>query len=81
MLAYSGSNILAIKVESFPAHKQKLSGFVVGQSGSKTFCLNGATMTTFELPLSAPMYQYIEKKLFKQAHKVACLGKILLHNI
>lgn len=74
MLAYSGNNLLAIKVESFPAHKQKLSGFVVGQSGSKTFCLNGSIMTTLELPLSAPMYQYIEKKMFREAHKVACLG-------
>lgn len=76
MLAYSGNNVLAIKVESFPAYKQKLTGFVVGQSGSKTFCLNGSLMSTLELPLSAPMYQYIEKKMFVQAHKVACLGML-----
>ncbi|KAF2899366.1 hypothetical protein ILUMI_06809 [Ignelater luminosus] len=31
-------------------------------------------MTTLELPLSTPMYQYIEKKMFNEAHKVACLG-------
>ncbi|XP_017773799.1 PREDICTED: intraflagellar transport protein 122 homolog [Nicrophorus vespilloides] len=74
MLAFSGPNLLSIKVEDFPAHRQKLNGFVVGLTGSKVFCLNGSAMTTLELPLSAPMYQYIEKKMFSEAHKVACLG-------
>lgn len=58
----------------FPAHRQKLVGFVVGLTGSRVFCLNGPNMTTLELPLSTPMYQYIEKKMFNEAHKVACLG-------
>lgn len=74
MLAFSGNNSLAIKVLDFPAHKQKLTGFVVGLSGSKVFCLNGPVMSTFELPLSAPMYQYIERDMFSEAYKVACLG-------
>ncbi|XP_022909973.2 intraflagellar transport protein 122 homolog [Onthophagus taurus] len=74
MLAFTGQDNLAIKVLDFPAHKQKLHGFVVGLSGSKVFCLNGPTMNTFEMPLGAPMYQYIDKKMFQDAYKVACLG-------
>ncbi|XP_972704.1 intraflagellar transport protein 122 homolog [Tribolium castaneum] len=74
MVAFSGNNSLAIKVLDFPAHRQKMMGFVVGLSGAKVFCLNGAAMVTLELPLSAPMYQYIDKKMFDEAYKVACLG-------
>lgn len=74
MLAISGNNSLAIKVADFPAHRQKLNGFVVGLTGSQVFCLNGPSMTTIDLPLSTPMYQYIEKRLFKDAYDVACLG-------
>ncbi|GJQ71136.1 hypothetical protein Trydic_g1040 [Trypoxylus dichotomus] len=74
MLSFSGNDMLAIKVIDFPSHQQKLHGFVVGFSGSKVFCLNGANMNTFDMALSAPMYQYIEKKMFQEAHKIACLG-------
>lgn len=74
MLAFSGNNSLAIKVLDFPAHRQKLIGFVVGLAGSKVFCLNGPVMSTMELPLSAPMYQYIQKEMFDQSYNVACLG-------
>lgn len=74
MLALSGNNSLAIKVRDFPPHRQKLNGFVVGLSGSKVFCLNGSVMNTLEVPLSSPMYQYIDKKMFSEAYKVACLG-------
>lgn len=58
----------------FPAHVQILNGFVVGFMGSKVFCLNDATMNTLEVPLSAPMYQYIDKKMFNDAYNIACLG-------
>ncbi|ERL84617.1 hypothetical protein D910_02045, partial [Dendroctonus ponderosae] len=74
MVAFSGSNTLAIKVMDFPAHVQKLSGFVVGVCGSKAFCLNDFTMNTLELPLSSPMYQFIEKHMYHDAYKIACLG-------
>lgn len=74
MIAFSGNNTLGIKVSDFPAHRQKLAGFVVGLTGSQVFCLNGSTMTTIEVPLSAPMYQYMEKRMFQEAHDVACLG-------
>ncbi|KAB0796579.1 hypothetical protein PPYR_10640 [Photinus pyralis] len=74
MIAFSGNNCLSVKVSTFTAHKQQLVGFVVGLTGSRVFCLNGSTISTFELPLSAPMYQYIEKKMYNEAHKIACLG-------
>lgn len=74
MLSFSGNETLAIKIVDFPSHQQKLHGFVVGLSGSKVFCLNGSNMNTFEMALSAPMYQYIDKKMFYEAHKIACLG-------
>ncbi|XP_030763034.1 intraflagellar transport protein 122 homolog [Sitophilus oryzae] len=74
MLAFSGNNTLSIKVMDFPAHVQKMTGFVVGLSGSKVFCLNGSAMSSLDLPLSAPMYQFIEKKMYNDAYKIACLG-------
>lgn len=77
MLAFSGNDTLALKILDFPSHQQKLHGFVVGLSGSKVFCLNGSNMNTFDMALSAPMYQYIEKKMFQEAHKIACLGIII----
>ncbi|XP_067012221.1 intraflagellar transport protein 122 homolog [Anabrus simplex] len=74
MLCFSGNNTLCIKASNFPVHQQKLMGFVVGLCGSKVFCLHVSTMSTIEVPLSAPMYQYLEKKLYQEAYKVACLG-------
>ncbi|XP_050311771.1 intraflagellar transport protein 122 homolog [Anthonomus grandis grandis] len=74
MLGFSGSNTLSIKVSDFPPHVQQLPGFVVGMSGSKVFCLNGFTMTTLDMPLSIPMYQFIEKNMFQEAYRIACLG-------
>ncbi|XP_060520600.1 intraflagellar transport protein 122 homolog [Cylas formicarius] len=74
MLAYSGNGQLAIKVTDFPAQAQKMPGFVVGLSGSRVFCLNGTTMNATDLPLSAPMYQFVERRMYDEAYKIACLG-------
>ncbi|XP_057655488.1 intraflagellar transport protein 122 homolog isoform X2 [Diorhabda carinulata] len=74
MLVYSGDNTLSLKVVDFPVHTQTMSGFVVGLTGSKVFCLNGFSMNTLELPLSTPMYEYIDKRMYEEAYKVACLG-------
>mmetsp|Transcript_102146 Transcript_102146/g.284436 ORF Transcript_102146/g.284436 Transcript_102146/m.284436 type:complete len:1297 (+) Transcript_102146:78-3968(+) len=74
MLAYSGSNMLCIKTGTFPPHMQKLQGFVVGFKGSKIFCLHYISMQTIDVPQSASLYRYIEKKDFETAYKVACLG-------
>ncbi|XP_063240162.1 intraflagellar transport protein 122 homolog isoform X2 [Bacillus rossius redtenbacheri] len=74
MLCFSGNNLLSIKASNFPVHQQKLMGFVVGLCGSKIFCLHVSTMSTIEVPLSAPMYQYMEKRMFEEAYDVACLG-------
>lgn len=74
MLAYSGSNMLCIKTGSFPPHMQKLQGFVVGFKGSKIFCLHYISMQTIDVPQSASLYRYMEKKDFETAYRVACLG-------
>mmetsp|Transcript_56941 Transcript_56941/g.123236 ORF Transcript_56941/g.123236 Transcript_56941/m.123236 type:complete len:1277 (+) Transcript_56941:78-3908(+) len=74
MLAYSGNNMLCIKTGTFPPHMQKLQGFVVGFKGSKIFCLHYISMQTIDVPQSASLYRYIERKDFETAYKVACLG-------
>ena len=74
MLCYSGNNTLSIKAGSFPPHQQKMLGFVVGFSGSKIFCLHVYSMTTIEVPLSSPMYQYVDKKDLSSAYSTGCLG-------
>ncbi|XP_040577415.1 intraflagellar transport protein 122 homolog [Lepeophtheirus salmonis] len=75
MLCYSGSNsVLSIKTSDFPAHKQKMNGFVVGFSGSKIFCLHVYSMSTIEVPLSSAMFQYLNRKDFVCAYQTSCLG-------
>ena len=51
-----------------------MTGFVVGFSGSKIFCLHVYSMTTIEVPLSSPMYQYLDQNNLRLAYEVACLG-------
>ncbi|TNN48268.1 Intraflagellar transport protein 122 [Liparis tanakae] len=74
MLCFSGNGYLNIKASNFPVHQQKMQGFMVGYNGSKIFCLHAYTMSAVEVPLSAPMYQYLERKMYKEAFKIACLG-------
>ncbi|KAK7884869.1 hypothetical protein WMY93_027992 [Mugilogobius chulae] len=74
MLCFSGKGYLNIKASNFPVHQQKMQGFVVGYNGSKIFCLHVYSMSAVEVPQSAPMYQYLEKKMFKEAYQIACLG-------
>uniref|UniRef100_A0A8C6TMT4 Intraflagellar transport protein 122 homolog n=1 Tax=Neogobius melanostomus TaxID=47308 RepID=A0A8C6TMT4_9GOBI len=74
MLCFSGNGYLNIKASNFPVHQQKMQGFVVGYNGSKIFCLHVYSMSAVEVPQSAPMYQYLEKKMFKEAYQIACLG-------
>ncbi|XP_010017856.1 PREDICTED: intraflagellar transport protein 122 homolog, partial [Nestor notabilis] len=74
MLCFSGGGYLNIKASNFPVYQQKLQGFVVGYNGSKIFCLHGFSMSAVEVPQSAPMYQYLERKMFKAAYQIACLG-------
>ena len=74
MLCYSGNNTLSIKAGNFPPHQQKMMGFVVGFTGSKIFCLHVYSMTTIEVPLSSPLYQYLDKKDLENAYNTGCLG-------
>jgi intraflagellar transport protein 122 len=74
MLCYSGNNTLSIKANGFPPHQQKMTGFVVGFSGSKIFCLHVYSMTTIEVPLSSPLFQYLDNNDLKMAYTTASLG-------
>lgn len=74
VLAYSGSGMLSIKMGNFPANTQKMQGYVVGFRGSKLFVLNQMAMSTIDVPQTASLIKYVEKKDFIAAYKVACLG-------
>ena len=57
MLCFSGpNNTLSIKTGTYPVHRQKMQGFVVGFAGSKIFCLNVVAMQTIDVPQSASLY-------------------------
>jgi len=74
MFCFSGNGMLSIKTGDFPIHQQKLQGFVVGFKGSKIFCLHYVCMQTIDVPQSASLYRYVERKDYETAYKVACLG-------
>jgi intraflagellar transport protein 122 len=74
MFCFSGNGMLNIKTGKFPKHAQKLQGFVVGFKGSKIFCLHYVSMQTIDVPQSASLYRYVEKKDWENAYRVACLG-------
>ena len=74
MLCFSGNGMLSIKTGAFPLHQQRQQGFVVGFKGSKIFCLHYVAMQTVDVPQSASLYRYLDKKDFAAAHRVACLG-------
>mmetsp|Transcript_33085 Transcript_33085/g.104621 ORF Transcript_33085/g.104621 Transcript_33085/m.104621 type:complete len:1177 (+) Transcript_33085:130-3660(+) len=73
-LCYSGKDQLSIKTGDFPPHREKMRGFVVGVRGSKVFCLHYLAMNTVNVPQSAAMYRYLEKKMMSEAYKVATMG-------
>ncbi|KAK7605351.1 hypothetical protein V9T40_007209 [Parthenolecanium corni] len=74
MLCFSGNEVLNIKIGNCPANQIKFSGIVVGVYGSKVFSLDGSNVITVDIPLSAPLYQCLEKQYFDEAYAVACLG-------
>jgi len=74
MLCYSDDKMVCVKTGTFPAHKQKSEGFVVGFKGSKVFCLQASSMHTVDVLQTVPMNQYMNAGDFQSAYKVACLG-------
>lgn len=74
MVCWSGNGSLHIKAGSFPSHQQRMQGFVVGFKGAKVFCLHYLSMTTVDVPQSATLYRFLDKKDLDGAYRVACLG-------
>lgn len=65
---------LCIRTGDFPPSEQKMQGFVVGFRGSKIFCLHFISMQSIDVPQSASVYRYLEKRQIEKAYEVACLG-------
>jgi len=65
MLCYSGKGFLGIKAGSFSTHQRRLNGFVVGYCGSHIYCLHVHAMKSVDVPQSAPMYQYLERDMYR----------------
>merc|ERR1719453_3070219 len=74
MLCFSAHNTLSIKTGSFPLHQQRMQGVVVGFKGSRIYALHYIAMKSIDVPQSAALYRYLEKRDFAAAYKVACLG-------
>lgn len=76
MLAYSSNDstltICTLNIQQ--SIKQLLKGFVVGFHGSNIFCLNVYSIQALEVSHSEIMKLYLEKRMFKEAYDVACLG-------
>lgn len=69
MLAFAGQQYVYIKTANFPLFRQKHSGLVVGFEGSCVFSL-GVEMSTVDVPQSASMLQYLDRRDFDTAYKV-----------
>lgn len=74
MLCFSYGGHIHIKASNFPIHTQKHPGYVVGYIGSKIFCLYASSMHTVDVPQSTAMLQYLERKMYKDAYMIGCLG-------
>ena len=74
MLAYTGADTLYIKTREMPSSQQKLPGSVVGFKGSKIFCISDTAMNTIDVPQSSTFFEFLSKKDFSMAYKLACLG-------
>uniref|UniRef100_T1G248 Intraflagellar transport protein 122 homolog n=1 Tax=Helobdella robusta TaxID=6412 RepID=T1G248_HELRO len=74
MLSFSFNGLLSIKSGNFPIQQQKQQGFVLSFDGPRIYCLTKTGVTNVAVPYSAILYQYIEKKSFKDAYKIGCLG-------
>jgi intraflagellar transport protein 122 len=74
MLCFSAHGTLSIKTGSFPVHQQRMQGVVVGFKGSRIYALHYVALQAVDVPQSASLYRYLEKRDFAQAYKIACLG-------
>lgn len=74
MLAYTCDGHLFIKTGDLPPSSQRMPGEIVGFKGSKIYTVYDGSMTAIDVPQSATFYQFLQKKNFKMAYRIACLG-------
>ena len=74
MLCFSAHGTLSIKTGNFPIHQQRMPGVVVGFKGSRIYALHYVSLNAIDVPQSASLYRYLEKRDFAAAYKIACLG-------
>jgi intraflagellar transport protein 122 len=74
VLAYSGNGILSIRTGNMPALTQKSDAIVQGFKGFQLFVIKEGQISLMDVSQSSTLVKFIEKKDFKMAYKLACLG-------
>ncbi|EGT35592.1 hypothetical protein CAEBREN_12938 [Caenorhabditis brenneri] len=76
LFAFTTNNTLHVRTLDAPGHTTKGVGYVLGFVKNRTFCLVQFNLIPLEVPYTIQLYQYIEKKDFKEALRIACLGVV-----
>merc|ERR1719399_1266802 len=71
MLCFSAHGALSIKTGTFPLHQQRMQGVVVGFKGSRIYALHYVAMNAIDVPQSASLYRYLERRDFAAAFQIA----------
>ena len=74
MFACGGDGLLFVKTLDYSGIELKMSGEIVGFTGSKIKLVNDNNINIVDLPLVSFIAHYQNQKDFKLAYKIACLG-------
>uniref|UniRef100_A0A1I7UIF5 Intraflagellar transport protein 122 homolog n=2 Tax=Caenorhabditis tropicalis TaxID=1561998 RepID=A0A1I7UIF5_9PELO len=76
LFAFTTNNTLHVRTLQSPGHTTRGVGYVLGFVKNRTFCLVQFSLIPLEVPYTIQLYQYIEKKQFTEALRIACLGVV-----
>ena len=62
IMCFSSGEYLTIKVGNFTEYRQKFSGLVMANNGSKIYCLSGSSIVTLEVNFTLE-YMLLSKKI------------------
>jgi intraflagellar transport protein 122 len=74
MYAVMGDNLLFVKLTDFEGVSIPAAGSLLSFSGSKVKLHFGDNINTVEVPLTSFLTNFLSRKDFKMAYKIACLG-------